>query len=95
MPSRKEGPSMAPLGIWGKLCHRCMAATSSPNTLRPRGASSRTVAHTLNKNVCPIKCVRGALVPGAAAPVFHRKINTSPRNAQQTRGEVYGSHNTY
>lgn len=72
-----------------------MAATSSPNALRPRGASRRTVAHALNKNVYPIKCVRGVLVPGAAAPVFHRKINTSPRNAQQTRGEFYGPHNTY
>lgn len=67
-----------------------------PQLSQAQGTKQRSyIAHALNKNVCPVKGIHEALEPGAAAPGLHRKINNSPRNAQQTHGEVYGPHNTY
>lgn len=93
MPSRKEGAGMAPFGSFLKMCVTNVWQRHLPPLPRAQGMSSGAVARALNKNVCPIKCMRGALPPGAAAPASHGEINKSPRNAPQTCGEVYGPHN--
>lgn len=59
-PSRKEGPGVAPLGIFGRLCHRWTAATSFPGSRGPREGAAGAAARALNKNARPIKPARGA-----------------------------------
>lgn len=48
----------------GKLCHKCMAATSSPNSLRPRKGSSRSCSTRAEQEQMSNKCACGGS-PGA------------------------------
>lgn len=75
--SRKKGPGKAPFGSLLEIMSQMHGSHHLRRLSQTQKTSSEAVAHTLNKNVCPIKCVHGALMPGAAAPLVHREVNES------------------
>lgn len=84
LPGRKD---LVPhlLAFFGSYVTNIGQPPPPPTPPGPGEGEAGAGAQALNKNVCPIKCIRAALVPGAAAPLLPWKINNSPRNAQRTR----------